>query len=55
MFGRQTPSFKIFCSQVIYSVILLFIPFQTMQLLESGADINITDEMVKTGKKECVK
>ena len=28
-----------------------FILFQTTELLESGADINITDEMVITGKK----
>ena len=34
----------------IYSFILLFIPFQTTQLLESGADINITDETVMTGE-----
>ena len=40
------PSFKIFCSQVIYSFILVFIPIQTTQLLESGDDINITNEMV---------
>ena len=44
------PSFKIFCSQIIYSFILLFIPFQTIQLLESGADINVTDETVITDK-----
>ena len=34
----------------IYLFILLFIPFQTTQLLESGTDINVTDEMVITGK-----
>ena len=44
------PSFKSFCCQVIYLFILLFIPFQTTQLLESGADINGTDETVITGK-----
>ena len=50
-FWKADAFLKKCCSHIIYSFILLFIPFQTTQHIESGADINVTDETVITGKK----